>query len=51
MSPIYSLRGFWLTLVTDEPSFHQRGPLHAESVGKLLRVGPSVLTSSKLLRV
>ena len=43
----YSFWGFWLTLL--EESLHQRST--AESAEKLLRVGPSVLTSSKSLRV
>ena len=40
-------QGFWLTLLAE--SLHQRST--AKSAEKLLRVGPSLLTSSKSLRV
>ena len=46
---LYSLRDFWLTLLPDEQSLHQRST--AASAEKLLNVGPSVLTSSKSFRV
>ena len=45
----YVLRGFWLTLLPDEQSLHQRST--AQSEEKLLKLGPSVLTYSKSLRV
>ena len=46
---LYSLRGFWLTLLPDEQSLHHRST--AASAEKLLKLGPSVLTSSKSFRV
>ena len=46
---LYSLRGFWLTLLPEEQSLHHR--FTAASAQKLLKVGPSVLTSSKSFRV
>jgi len=46
---LYSLRGFWLTLLPVEQSLHHR--FTAASAERLLKVGPSVLTSSKSFRV
>ena len=46
---LYSLRGFWLTLLPDEQSLHHRST--AASAEKLFKVGPLVLTSSKSFTV
>ena len=46
---LYSLRGFWLTLLPDEQSLHHRTT--AASAETLITVGPSVLTSSRSFSV
>ena len=46
---LYSLQGLWLTLLPDEQLLHHR--LTAALAEKVLKVGPSVFTSSKSFRV